>query len=233
MALKNLAQYTTLGSMAEAQVRSQTGTLDDDQTRVYDKQITDIVHNAILFVRAIAGKLLTTAYTSTITLTGLDTLTQTEKEQRYQIHDIDCYDWNDVSLWSVSNNMKIPLESGKQWDSIFTHKTDEQLAKMIFGKMVAEVVGSNTQLVIRTYSGDELVAGGNVRLTFPRNPRKVTTNTDLLDIPEIYMPIVKAQAVVDVYAQVIKKPAPLSEKTIVAQFVASQIAQQKMSIGPE
>jgi len=217
--MKNLATYTTLAQM-EANVRSQTGTLSQQQTLLLDPMLVDIIHDAIIRTRALAGPLLDSAYMTEI---GVQL---SETPYTIDISGIDIWDINKISL-DDSNNGPIPLYTPAKFSQMKRNYNTSPQA--LFGTVVNTEVKTNVKaLAIKLFRGSEIYLG-MLTLTYPRIPRYVSNEADLLDLPEPYIPLATDLATIKV-CEKLNKPVPDLVAKRAGEYTTSILSQIMIQI---
>lgn len=197
---KNLATTTTLAAL-KAIIRDRTGTLDVQDSELIDTTMTNLVHQAIMTVRTLAGPFLDLAYNTDTTVTAEVT------SKAIDISAFDIADVNVISLYGCLYDVvhgPIPIYGLSQFNAECKSYANNPTA--LFATITNMVVtGNDKVLAIKLFVGSG-VALGTLTFTYPRNPRKVVIETDLIDIPERYVQTVADIAAIMVCEKFGKEP---------------------------
>lgn len=217
MAFKKLAQYTTLDLMM-ANVRSQTGAMSEQESVVFEAQITDVCHNAILLIRSIFNKFLDTLYNTIETVTETNEVINIQDKDIFNIHEMHLYD---------ATHGPVPIMQRTLFNSLrHIYGSTNRLATALFGTIGNKTVGTDEVLVIEIYRGSSKVTPGTLTLTYPRNPKKVEIGDAdrYLDLPEHLVPIATDIATLAIHGKLQRTPpVEVSERI---QAVLGPIAAQ-------
>lgn len=225
MAFKTIGTVTTLASI-KANAVLQAGAISQQESEILDFQLNDIIHRAIVFVRSMFGRLLDSFYQTSATVT--------EVAGKIDISTLDLADVNRFALYD-SVSKKIPIVSNEIFYEIQTLYSPSDLAQAIFGR-VANIMDTDNKLEIETFRGSQKSASvsgysGVVTLTYPRNPKKVTTDTEYVDLPEHLVPLATDVATVAISRKLLRKPPEDVEARLTAQLNAAA-AQIGLAITP-
>lgn len=174
-----------------ANVRSQTGTLNEVESNVYQPQIIDIIHDALTIVFVKERMLLRRFYATTVpaAITTLPGGMNIIPFYDLEIAEVD-------TLMLSHSGGQIGLLSRVVYNSLVSLYTTFELSPSVFG-----IVDSTPTVNASTLYGIELIIGGNattptdMKLSYTRLPKKATSlSEDKLDIPDQFIPTVEAVA---------------------------------------
>ncbi len=192
---QNIAVTTTLGLMM-ARIRDTVGAVSEQDSGLLEADLIDVVHNAILGVRAALGPALEDFYkipTTAISLTG------TTPNFSASIATIDIASMEKRALFSSTLGGEIPIYDAQEFNQIRSLYTATQMGNSAVAT-IAQASGTYASqptastITIRVYSG-YASAATDLEFTIIRSPRRVTTGTDTLDIPDAYADSVHDKAV--------------------------------------
>lgn len=189
MAFTVLGKNTSLGR-AMALIRMRTGTLDVQESEIFDPQLVDVVHQAVL---AAAAKLPKERYSTTVTSAASEIA---EASNLIDISTLDIADQAKESMALIdATHGDIPIIDSSLFNSLKSHYTASALTNGLFARLT-NIKATDNKLQIQTYRGSTVATPGALEFTFIRNPKYITTMTAMLDIPEDLIPFVIEVAVV-------------------------------------
>jgi len=204
MAFKPLGVVTTLQT-AKDYIRNILNIENEQETLIFNKQLINIIHEAILVVRFRLGQALDSFYYTEVT--GLS-----ETSNKIDISSFDIADIQKCKL-VYNGNLNVPILSITEYNLLMSIYDSTSLANAVFGYIANQSIGQDTKLCIYVYRGSGVGAPSTVKFSYTRNPQKAVSETDYLDIPENFATIVKDIAVV-LMAKKMNKVVPtnISEK---------------------
>lgn len=224
---------TTLGTMM-ANVRGQAKSLSSQETNLLDIQLADLVHDAILWVRGVYGKLIDDWYRTRYTAL---TFSGSTPNFTVDISSLSMSDINRLRIYDATLG-EIPILSNAEFNGIRTNYTATQIGAT---KGVATVVAAggtmgsksaNPPISILLYS-NAAAAPSTPELFITRTPIKVlySAPTDTLDIPEIAIPLVQNAATVYVLNKM-GQQIPQNLESQITQQVSSALQQLGITLTP-
>lgn len=227
---QNLATSNYTLSQMMANVRMASGVLSQQDSGIIDLQLIDLIHNSVLMIRAMMGRLVDGFYVTRQALTmTISSGTGTADISTYSIADI-----NGISLFDSSSTTlmkEIPIVSSAEFNA---HRTLYAQATMPATAAVATIKSSGSPFAnkIYLYGNSSLADTETLHMFYPRNPVKVTTLADTIDLPDLLVPIAQDMTTMTVLRMLKKEiPAELDNRT--TTFVNSQIAQLGLNITPQ
>jgi hypothetical protein len=299
----------TLASF-KAGVRSQSGAMSEQESGLINVQINDLVHSAVLFVRAMMGRLLDPFYATNQTISILNgykinamTTTPTVGGTLYRANDVlilnmgsgdatimvntvdggtgavtsiyatpvnagtagysvatgigtiggesTCtvaiasvsgiagYGFCSLASYSIADPTKIslfhatlkeiPIVSIEQFNAIKTLYSTSDISTTTG---IATIMAKSNGLNLALYANSATSFPLSVSMYYPRNPVKVTTDADTLDLPDYLIPITQDVAVMSVFRR-LGKAAPTDVNARVTGFINSQVAQLGIKVSPQ
>jgi len=228
---QNLGTSTYTLASFKANVKNLSNALSTQETGIIDNQINDIIHNSVLFMRSLLGRSLDGFYNTTATL---GTLSMTAGYGSVTIASYSIADINRMSLYDPTLK-EIPIVSNTQFNSFRTIYTGGSGGTIGATGAVATIfnsAGTPNVLKLGLFTGSASSSITTVELTYPRNPVKVTTDADSLDLPDHLVPITQDVAVVSIFRKLSKNP-PADVESRVTSFVASQLNQLGLKVTPQ
>jgi hypothetical protein len=216
----------TLASF-KAVVRTQSNSLSQQETGLIDLQLNDIIHNAVLLVRSMMGRVLDPWYTveatlgSTTITAGFGTIT---------IATLSIADVNKITLYDPTL-LEIPVVPYVQFNALRALYTSAQIGTTDAIACVEAETGTPNVLSIAFYTGASSPLT-TVTIQYPRNPVKVTIDIDTIDLPDHLIPIAQDMATVSIYRK-LSKTAPTDVESRVTNFITSQVAQLGLKVSPQ
>ena len=207
----------TLASV-KANVRQQSGTLSVQDSQIIDPQMNDIIHNSVLLVRSIMGRSIDEFY---LMNSPLHAITMTNGFGSSSISSISIANLRGITIRDSSLGV-IPVLSHRDFNHISSLYTPTEMGTKGAIATVETLESSPVVLSIEFYSGANTIS--NPRLYYSRNPYKITTDTDTIDIPDYLVPIVQDSATVSVFRLLVKTP-PVEIENRVKEFIGSQLKQ--------
>lgn len=229
--VQNLATSVyTLGSF-KANVRRASSTLSQQESGLIELQLNDIIHGSVMLVRALMGKLIDKFY---ITRQSLS-MTIASGAGNVDISSYSIADMTKISLFdsSATTLMKeIPVLSNADFNALRTlYSTTDMLA----GTAIATIKSTGTgpfvnKLYIHTKS--DTADTETLHMFYPRNPIKVVTDIDSIDLPDFLIPIAQDIATVNIFRKTSKTP-PAEIESRVTGFINSQVAMLGLKVSPQ
>lgn len=223
---QNLSVTWTL-SAVKANIRDKTRTLSTQEFLVLEPQLNDIVHFAIQTTRAIVGKFLDPFYTEKKTDFAF---TGTMPNYTGSIAAQLVSDVLAIRLYQATLK-EIPIVSNVQFNALRTVYSATDIGATRGFATVYLTAATPSVLTIALFS-NIAAAPTAVELSYPRNPIKVITDADTIDIPDQYVPTVINAAARDVFLKLGKQPPSELEATFAAQLNA-QLAQYNLQVSPQ
>lgn len=192
---QNLAVTTTLNLMI-ARVRDALGAASEQASELLTADITDVVHNAIILTRKSLGVALDEFYTLPVTSISLS---GTMPNYTASVAAMDISQMESRTLYSSTLGGQVPIYSADEFDQIktlydSTEIGDNAIANIAQASGTLASLPTVSAMTIRVYSG-YASAATDLQLTVMRSPRYVTTGTDTLDIPDMYVDLVEGKAI--------------------------------------
>jgi hypothetical protein len=144
-------------------------------------------------------------------------------------------DMTRISLFdsSATTLMKeIPILSIAQYNAI---KTLYSTTTMLAATAVATIKSSGASPFVNKlylYTKSTTADTETLHMFYPRNPVKVTTDIDSVDLPDHLIPIAQDIATVNVFRR-LSRNAPIEIESRVTGFINSQIAQLGLKVSPQ
>lgn len=213
---QNLATASYTLASFKANVRNQSGTMSQQESGIIETQMNDIVHNAILLVRSLMGRMVDGFY---ITNTTLGSITITSGYGTITIATYSIADVNGISLYDATLK-EIPVLPVSKFNAIRTlySLTTTQAIASVFSTSGTPNILS---IAIATGAVGPLTT---VQINYPRNPVKVSADADTIDIPDYLVPIAQDIATVSIFRK-LSKAAPSDLEGRVVSFINSQLGQ--------
>ena len=200
-----LATTTTLANM-KAQVRGQLGAVSEQESGILSIEMNDIIHQAITNLRAILGKLVADFYRTK----GSISPTGTTPDFSITVAAKEIADVNDVALYNATLK-EIPIVSAKKFNALRTLYSASEIGTTHgFATIANTETALATQSVLTLYIYSNVASQTTLASTefyYSRFPKKVTTDADTLDLPEIYIPIARDIATVYVEKRLSRTPS--------------------------
>lgn len=230
----NLA-VTTLGTMM-ANVRAQSKTLSSQESNVLDIQLADLIHDAILWVKGVYGKLLDDFYRTRYTAL-IFTGTTPNFTVDVSVASVFGSDISRLKIYDATLG-EIPIVSNAEFNGIRANYTGAQIGTTKGVATVAAAGGTiasktaNPPMTILLYS-NAASAPQTPELWVVRNPIKVVFSapTDTLDAPEHVIPLIQDAATVYVLNRM-GAPIPENFQNKLTQQVTSALNQLNLHIVP-
>lgn len=223
---QNLAVTTTLATV-KANIRSKTGSISTQDSLLIEPQLNDIVHFAIQFVRTLGGKFVDAYYMQK----KLDlTFAGTTPDFTASITALNIADANAVRLYHATLK-EIPVVTNQMFNALRTVYAATDIGTTRGFATVS--LTSATPAVLTVYLFSNIASfPTNVEISFPRNPVKVTTETDTVDIPEQFIPFVVDTAAKDVFLKLKQQPPADLEARFMSQLNLFT-AQYNLKVSPQ
>lgn len=203
-----LATTTTLANMT-VQVRGQLGVVSEQESGIISLEMNDIIHQAITNLRTILGSIVKDFYITkgTILTAGVS---GTTPNFTVDISAKEIADVHDLALYHTTFG-EIPILPLKKYNAYRTLYTASDVGTT---KAFAAVANTETALATQSvltmniYSNAAATSAfNNTEFSYPRFPKKVTTGTNTLDFPEIYMPLLRDVATVYMEKRISRTPS--------------------------
>jgi len=224
---QNLATSAYTLASFKAVVRTQSNSISQQESQLIDLQLNDIIHNSIMLVRTMLGRALDAFY-NTEQLLGSITLTSgygTITIATYSIAEIIKCRLFDPTL------KEIPIVSNLKFNALRSLYTNTMIGAVDGFATIAAQAATPNVLKVELFTG----ATGTVttlNLYYPRNPVKVTVDTDTVDLPDHLVPIAQDMATFSVYRKLSKTP-PADADARVTSFIQGQMSQLGFEISPQ
>jgi hypothetical protein len=227
---QNLATANYTLSSFKANVRSASGTLSQQESGIIDLQLIDLIHNSVLMVRAMMGKMINNFYVTRQALS----MTISSGAGSVDISTYSIADINGISLFDSSATTllkEIPIVSNAQFNAI---KTLYPVASMSLTSAVATIKSSGTPYANKIYlhGNSALADTETLHMFYPRNPVKVTADADTIDLPDFLIPIAQDMTTISVFRR-LSKAAPMDIENRVTSFINSQVNQLGLQVSPQ
>jgi len=221
MADTNAAVVTTLAQY-KANVRARAKALNEQVSKIPNIILNNLVHDSITAVRTMAGVTVDDDYKTTDELPAVDALVEALRYFYVDVSAINSTGWRNVQAFATDGR-EIPLfESSQFYGLISGYKGMSELNQALFAHVTsAQIDAVGKKLVIEAYYGTDVTKPTNIRLTYRRNPRKITDNALLLDLPEKLMPVAMDHTVVSMFRLKDEKP-PMEEESRVRNYIKGQ-----------
>lgn len=227
MSTQNLATSNYTLASFKAVVRTQSNSLSQQESGIIDLQLNDIIHNAVLLVRTMLGRAIDSFYMTQVTL---GTISLTSGLGAVTIATYSIADPTRVSIFDPTLK-EIPVLSATQFNALRALYTTTQVGATAGFATIEAAAGTPNVLKVEIYTG----ASGTITtalLYYPRNPEKVTTDANTIDLPDHLIPIAQDMATVSIYRR-LSKQAPLDVENRVTSFINSQVSQLGLKITPQ
>jgi hypothetical protein len=215
---QNLSTSTYTLALFKAGVRAQSDSLSQQESQLIDLELVDIIHNSAMMVRTLLGRVLDPFYMSEQTL---GTITFTAGFATITIATYSIADINGLTLYDPTLK-EVPILPYMQFNALRSLYTATQIGTTDAIATVEVEAGTPNVLSLAFWSG---VSSPITTMTiqYPRNPVKVSTDADTIDLPDYLIPIAQDMATMSVFRQVSRVP-PVDVESRVTSFVSSQIA---------
>lgn len=222
MAFVPVGVNTTLAQFKE-RVRAQSNTISPQESGVIEPELTNLIHAAVVQIRATLDKLVDQHYAITETVT--------EDSNLIDISTKDISDINRITLYDATHGA-VPLVTSSDFDSLLTVFKNTTLAtEYLFGCVKNILSGGDNKLCIKTARGTSKATPGTLTLTYPRNPVKATLEAGKIDLPEKYIPAAQDLATTMVYRKLMKTP-PVDVDRRLSAFMQAQAAMLGLKVEP-
>jgi hypothetical protein len=223
---QNLSTSNYTLAAFKAFVRAQTGAMSQQESGLLELQLNDIVHNAIVFVRSILGRAIDGFYN---TEQVLGSITFSSGWGSITIATYSIADINKIRIFDPTLK-EIPVLSYTKFNALRSVYSSSDISSTHAIATVAASSGTPNVLKIEFFSASGTIT--TATLYYPRNPVKVTTDTDTLDLPDHLIPIAQDVATVSVFKKLKKEP-PADANQNVMSFVQGQIQQLGYKVSPQ
>jgi len=200
-----LASLTTLGNL-KAQIRGQLGAVSEQESGILTIEMTDIIHQAITNLRTVLGSIINDFYRTkgTISPTG------TTPNYSASIAALEISDIHDLALFN-STFGEIPIFSLKKYNayrSLYS-STDVGTTKAFAAVANTETaLATQSVLTLYVYSGAATATPlASTEFSYTRVPKKVTVDANTIDLPEVYVPLVRDIATIYVQKRLDRTPS--------------------------
>jgi hypothetical protein len=193
---------------AKAYVRNQTNTLSQQESRIIDTQLTDLVHQSLLSIRTMLDRIVEGSYKATQSVTfgaassGLCAGTPLTGTNRP-------YDLKKVSLFDTTYK-EIPIYSKAMFDAMRTVQTTTSLGTL--GAFAGIYSLSAGTVEIDAFVGNAAPAAAT--LTYIRPIIKQTDDAYTIDMPDRWVPSALDHCVLQVFRRLAKIPPANVEEQV-------------------
>lgn len=223
--VQNIAVTTTLKDF-KANVRMLAKALSEQESKLLNKQLVDMVHYGIVFVRTLVGKFIDDHYR--VLNTGLVVSGGAKPNYTVSITALDITDVNKVTLYS-SGLGPIPVYSHDVFNSI---RELYSAADMGIDRAVATIyLNSLTPAVLTLALYTNSTSAPTIEMVYIRNPIKVTAGADTVDLPEHLVPIAIDFVAANAH-QLLGRQVPTALEQRLIQFINKESQQHGLRVSP-
>jgi hypothetical protein len=213
-----LATTTTLQSF-KAQVRGQLQAQSLQETGVFDPEMNDLVHQAVSSVRAVMGTLLDAFYRTSASVSP----TGTTPNFSISIAANEIADVRSIALYNGTLK-QIPIMSRRKYDAIRSLYSAAEIGTTNgIATITNTATAANTQSVLMLYVYSNVASSStlaNTEMSYSRYPKKVTVESDTLDLPESFVPFARDICTLYLAKRLERKPSSDVVESVKAQLAA-------------
>jgi hypothetical protein len=221
MALIPLSSTTLLEF--RSRVKGQSSSIVDQFSGVMGNAWDDLIHDAVVFIRSLAGVVLKEQYMTRASVSEVSNL--------IDIHTYKIADLQGVTLFDETHG-SVPIRSTAEFFGLRTLYGSAGNPNGLFAHYISMVDGDIRGFAIETFRGTNKATPGALKFNYPRVPEKPTTDAGYIDLPDYLIPIGIDAATVMAFRRIGRVPPTDIDGRVVA-FVNSQVAALGLSVTPE
>lgn len=200
--------------------------MSEQESGIIDNEMNNLVHTAIQNTRSVLGKLVDNFYMTRKTDLAFS---GTTPDFTASVAAVGIADVNAISLYHATLK-EIPLVTPRRFDAIRTLYAASDIGTTKGVATIASTDATPNVLTIYLYS-NIAAAPSSVTLSYPRNPKKITVDSDTLDIPENFIPIARDICTLYVIKKLERQASPDVVNALTAQL-NPYMAQLGLNLSP-